>query len=129
MSADLSKLDFITSENYLKRSALSGHTTLTLGAYGTVNTTTIDHNLGYVPFFDTYCEFDTAGEIIAGGEKVNPYTEAANLSGLAVDPPYPTMRAWATTTQLVIRVENYTSPTATGNRELYWLIYLDYSNA
>jgi len=126
---DLSKLDFITSENYLKRSSFCGHTTLTLGGYGTVNTTTIDHNLGYVPLFDVYCELDTDGAIIAGGEKVNAYTEAANLSGLAVDPPYPFLRAWATTTQLVIRLENYTSPTASGTRELYWLIYLDYSNA
>jgi hypothetical protein len=82
-----------------------------------------------VPLFDVYCELDTAGEIVAGGEKVNTYTEQAFLSGLAVDPPYPTLRAWATTTQLIIRLENYTSPTASGTRELYWLIYLDYSNA
>jgi hypothetical protein len=127
--ADLSKLSFITSENYLKRSEFCGQTTVTLGAYGSVQTTTIDHNLGYVPLFDVYCELDTAGEIVAGGEKVNTYTEQAFLSGLAVDPPYPTLRAWATTTQLIIRLENYTSPTASGTRELYWLIYLDYSNA
>lgn len=129
MSADLTKLDFITSENYLKRSSFCGHQTVTLGAYGSNNTVTIDHNLGYVPLFDAYCEFDTDGAIVAGGEKVNAYTEAALLSGLAVDPPYPFLRAWATTTQLVLRLENYTSPTATGTRELYWLIYLDYSNA
>jgi hypothetical protein len=129
MSADITKVDFITSENYLKRSSFCGHQTLTLGAYGTANITTIDHNLGYVPLFDVYCEFDAAGEIIAGGEKVNAYTESANLSGLAVDPPYPFLRAWATTTQLIMRLENNTSPLATGTRELYWLIYLDYSNA
>lgn len=129
MTADLSKLNFITSENYLKRSEFCGQTTVTLGAFGTTNTVTVDHNLGYVPLFDVYCEFDTAGEIIAGGEKVNAYTEQQSLSGLAVNPPYPYLRAWATTTQLVIKLENFTSPTATGTRELYWLIYLDYSNA
>lgn len=127
--ADLSKLSFITSENYLKRSEFCGQTTLTLGGYGTVNTTTINHNLGYVPLFDVYCEFDTDAAIVAGGEKVNSLTGQAELSGLASDPPYPYLRAWATTTQLVIRLENYTSPTATGTRELYWLIYLDYNNA
>jgi hypothetical protein len=127
--ADLSKLDFITSENYLKRSEFCGSTDLTLGAYGSAVTHTVDHNLGYVPLFDVYAELDTAGEIVAGGEKVNSLTEQAFLSGLGADPPYPQMRSWATTTQLVIRLENFTSPTASGTRKVYWLIYQDYNNA
>ena len=128
MMADLSKLNFTTAEHYLKRSEFCGHEPLTLGAYGTTVTKTVDHNLGYIPLFDVSCEFDAAGEIIAGGEKVNAYTEQEFLSGLSTDPPYPFLRAWATTTQLIIKLENYTSPTATGTREVYWLIYLDYSN-
>ena len=128
MGADLSKLDFTTSENYLKRSVFCGQQTVTLGAFGSDNIITIDHNLGYVPLFDVSCEFDTDGAIVAGGEKVNPVTESAFLSGLAVDPAFPFLRTWATTTQLVMRLSNRTSPTATGTRELYWLIYLDYNN-
>jgi len=127
--SDLSKLNFTTAENYLKRSEFCGSALLTLGGYGTASTQTVDHNLGYVPLFDVYAELDTADEIIAGGEKVNSLTEQRALSGLSADPAYPFMRAWATTTQLTIRLENYTSPTASGTRRVYWIIYQDYNNA
>lgn len=126
---DLTKVNFSTSENLLKRSEFCGSELLALGGYGNVVTKTVDHNLGYVPLFEVQVEFDTDEAIIAGGEKVNAYTEQAFLSGLGGDPPYPTLRTWMTTTQLIIRLENYTSPTNTGSRRVYWLIYLDYSNA
>lgn len=126
---DLTKVNFTTSENYLKRSALCGTALLTLPGYGGNVSTTINHNLGYVPLFNVGVEFDTADEIIVGGEKVNTITDQGFLSGLGADPPYPDLSAWATTTQLVVRLDNFTSPTATGTRRVYFYIYLDYSNA
>lgn len=122
---DLSKLAFYSDVNYLKRSEFCGHTTVTLPAYGGTVEHSIDHNLGYVPFYQVYSEIDTAGVIWAGG-KVSENTDQAFLSGSAADTTYPEIRSWITDTTLTIQLINFTSPTATGTRELYWLIYKDY---
>lgn len=129
MSADLSKLTVYTAENYLKRSEFCGSIDLTLPGYGGLVTHTVDHNLGYEPLFDVGVEFDEPGTIWAGGTKVNSLTDQMLLSGLFADEPYPELSADVTTTQLVIRLRNYTTPTATGTRRIYWVTYLDYSDA
>lgn len=124
--ADLTLLHFLSSRNYLKRSDFCGSTALTLPAYGSTVTYTILHNLGYVPFFEVYAELDAAGTIWNGG-KVSANTDQSALSGSANDPTYPQLKAWSDTTTLTITLDNTTTPTATGTRTVYWLIYKDYS--
>lgn len=121
---DLSKLNFYSNVNYMKRDSNSGTTTLTLPAYGNTVTHTVTHNLGYVPFFQVMSDQDASGNIWSA-EKINLYTETS-LTG--VDPPTPALTSWATTTTLVINFTNLTDPVATGTRDIWWLIYVDYGN-
>ena len=123
---DLTKVAFSSTVNYLKRDALSGSTALTLPAYGGNVSATITHNLGYIPFFQVLCDFNNDGKIWSA-IKINDHT-GTSKSG-PPDPPEPSLRAWATTTTLVIRLDNNTNPTATGTRTVYYVIYRDYGNA
>ena len=122
MTVDLTKLNFLSTLNYMKRYT-EGSASLTLGAYGTTVTQTITHNLGYIPFFQVFVDQDNSGNVWSA-TKINQYTETS-LSG--VDPPDPALVTWATTTTLVINLINNTSPTATGTRTVWWVIYKDYS--
>lgn len=125
--ADLTKLHFLSSENYLKSSTFCGSTTLTLSAGGSSVTYTITHNLGYIPFFEVYGELDSAGTIWSGG-KVSANTDQNMLSGSGVSETYPQLDAWSDTISLTITLTNNTSPVATGDRVVYWIIYKDYGN-
>lgn len=124
MTVDLSKLNFYSGANYLKRSSLSDTASLTLPAFGSSVTTTVDHNLNYIPFFDVFADIDGDGIIWSGGDKVTKYTE----SSLGTNPESPRLSVWTTTTTLTITLTNNTSPTATGTRSVYWIIYLDYGD-
>lgn len=123
--ADLNKLSFISSENYMKRSEFCGSATLTLPSYGNTVSQTITHNLGFIPFYTVCAQIDTTDAIWTDG-KVSALTDQAYLSGLGADPTYPQLDSWITTTQLVIQFTNLTDPVATGDRTVYWLIYKDY---
>ena len=127
MSLDLTKVNFYSGVNYMKRSTYIGSTTLTLPAYGGSVTYTITHNLGYIPQYTVQAEIDESGTVWNGG-KVSEYTDQFLLSGLAVDETYPQLMSWTTTTTLTIRIENFTSPVATGTRTVYWVIYEDYGD-
>lgn len=120
-AADLSKLHFHTGINYLKRSEFCGTTDLNTASATSYSVT---HNLGYVPFFQVYAELDEADTIWAGG-KVSTYTDQTFLSGLGTPPTYIEIRGWSTTTTLTINLTNTSGQTV----PIYWLIYLDYSDA
>lgn len=120
-AADLSKLNFHSGINYLKRSEFCGTTTL-----NTASDTehTVDHNLGYIPFYQVYAELDEAGTIWTGG-KVSELTDQGFLSGLGAPPTYIEIDSWITDSTLTIQLSN----TASQSVPIYWLIYLDYSDA
>lgn len=120
-AADLSKLNFHTGINYLKRSEFCGTSSINTAL---TTTLTIDHNLGYIPFFQVGAELNEAGTIWAGG-KISELTDQGLLSGLGAPPTYIEIRSWSTTTQLTIKLSN----TASQVVPVYWWIYLDYSNA
>ena len=125
MTTDLSKLSFLSTLNYLKRdSDLVGTAVLTLGAFGATTSTTINHNLGYIPFVSVAADVNGDG-FIWSNEVVNLYTQTS-LSGAS--PLYPRLNHWVTPTQLVISLINQTSPVQTGTRPVYWAIYLDYDS-
>lgn len=122
--ADLSKLNFDSEVNYMKRSSISGSTPITLGSDGTETSYTVHHGLGYIPII--HVSYDASGNgIIWSGDKVNLYTDSSAGGLFAADPQ---LLYWVDTQDLTIEVVNNTDPVATGTRTIYWIIYLDYGN-
>lgn len=115
---------FDSESNYMKRSKFCDSAILTLGGAGTTVSQTVVHNLGYIPFFDVFVD-QTGDDTIWSPQKINLYTETS-LSGVSLVDP--TVRYWSTKNTLTIQLINNTTPTATGTRVVYWLIYLDYGN-
>lgn len=122
---DLTKILLSSDINYMKRStANTGSTSLTLPAHGSTVSTTVTHNLGYIPYFDVFADLDGDG-IIWAGEKVDQYTDSSNTG---VEVASPVINSWTTTSTLTVGLDNTTTPTATGSRTVYWVVYLDYGN-
>lgn len=124
MTKDFSKIAFDTSVNYMKRSIFCDSASLTLPAFGGNVSKVITHSLGYIPFYQVFADLDASGTVY--NNKVNSLTGSA-LTG--TNPTDPALSSWITTSSLTIRLDNNTSPTATGTRTVYWLIYLDYGNS
>lgn len=125
MTIDLSKLAFLSTVNYMKRSPPNtGSTPLALPGSGLTTSYSVTHNFGYIPYFDVFVDIDNDG-VIWAGEKVDRYTDSSNTG---VSPAAPSVDYWSTTTVLTISINNSTSPVATGSRTIYWVTYLDYGN-
>lgn len=125
MSVDLSKLSFFSGVNYLKRSTdLVGNSLLALAGGGAAAEIVINHNLGYIPFFQVGADLTDDGTIWAN-DLVNEFTETS-LSGY--NPPYPTLGYYIDEFNLTIVLINNTSPASTGSRRVWWAIYLDYGS-
>lgn len=123
---DNSLLGFSSDANYMKRSVdFTGSTTLTLPSFGNTVSTTVTHNLGYVPQFDVFIDIDNDGTIWSS-EKVESLTDSSLVPG--VDPTVPKVSYWSTTTALTISIDNTTSPTYSGSVVVYWIVYLDYGD-
>lgn len=125
MAVDLTKIAFDSRLNYLKRDGtISGSQVVALTA-GTDETITINHNLGYIPFYTVAATISDDSIIWSNNISVRNYAGTVLLSD-------PTIRSYATTTQLVITyINNLVTNTKqiTGNRTVYYNIYLDYENA
>lgn len=110
---------FRTNKNYLKKSPLSGSTTLaaptTATAWFTFRSThTIDHNLGYVPLVRVYYEPYADGRLFpATGSTIYQPPHTNSMSCIPE----------VSTTQLKIHLETFSS--SSGNIPIYWIIYLD----
>lgn len=121
---DITKLGFDSRINYMKRSSFVASTPLTLPGAGSSVTASINHSLNYIPYFDVFMDFSNDG-VIWNGEKVDIWTD----SSLSTSTINPRLRTWVTTSVLGVDLLNDTSPTATGSRTLYYLIYLDYGTS
>lgn len=122
MEPNLDKLNYYSRVNYMKRSDKSGHAPINIGAVNNVGTLTVDHNIGYVPQYEFYADLDNDGTYWYGGEKVHEGTESTSGGGTA---PSPDVNAFVTDSQITFKSRNGTSGSI-GNREVYWLLYLDY---
>jgi hypothetical protein len=119
---DLSKIAFDSRLNYLKR-GFTGSQTVTLGGAGATSTVNVAHNLGYVPFFVVGANL-TNTTTIWSNDRVEQYTQTS-LSGVDLDIR---LRFWSTTNTLTIQIRNGDGALAqSGNRTVYWAIYLDYN--
>lgn len=129
----LGNLDFTSDKNYLKRDVSTGSTdlaapsTLSFGGLQYTTRYTIDHNLGYIPLFNTYYEPFKDGVIWPQGLSTRLVGSAENPTGGS--PAFgPYLIAWATTTQLIIEL-GYVTNALTGTFPVYWIIYRDYELA
>lgn len=120
--ADLNKLVFFSGVNYLKRDdTLSGKATAHFtGVALEEGRLYLDHNLGYVPFVTVCAELREADIIWS--------TNTSPMLEVGVDDT-PIYDYWVTETQLVIGVQNAQDNPITGDRDFYWVIYLDYGEA
>lgn len=111
MQPDITKLNQYSGVNYMKRSDKSG--------VAQTNTTNISigHELGYPPQFSVYADLLGDGMIWYGAERVTASTESTAGAGT----PAVYTESWVTDTALTIKPNNFG-----GNRNVYWLIYLDY---
>lgn len=118
--ADLTKAAFYSPLNYLKKSDdLSGSEAVTFsGSSLEVKTVTVSHNLGYIPFHTVAANLDDAD--IIWSSNTDPYITGAPTG----DEPF--MEYWCTDTTLTIRLVNSDTSPITGDRTVYWNIYLDY---
>lgn len=118
---DLTKLAFYSLMNYMKRSEFVGSASLTLGGAGAVSTHTVNHNLGYVPFFIVGANLNNTTTIWSG-TRVHYATQSSAFADQDIELEY-----WCTTTDLTIRIRNGDGSFAqAGSRTVYWVIYLDY---
>ncbi len=117
--------NFTGKKNYMKRAfsdSVSIAAPSSLGSWGTyVSSYTITHNLGYIPQVRVYYENSaTDGKVYpAGGRRVSGL-----YPGLAANSVFCTWEL--DDNDLTIHLESMTSKT--GNRRIYWVIYLDYEN-
>ena len=119
---DLTKLSFDSRLNYLKRSEFVGSTNLTLPGAGLYVSHSVTHALGYVPFFIVGAELQD-GDIVWSNDYVHELTQS---SSAALDPPV-TFNYWCTSSTLTIELKNGEgSGEQSGDRTVYWAIYLDY---
>lgn len=118
---DLSKLAFLTTENYMKREDRPvRYQDVSVAANGATNIT-ITHNLLRVPEFEVGADLQQNGHIWTG---TLPYKLMVS-SGGGGTPVSGVLRTWITTTALTIRLENPTGSAAT--YRVWYIIYRDYA--
>ena len=132
MQPDYDKLNFYTGANYMKRSDKSGQGALAITNPNVMNeiagVRTIDHNLGYVPQFNYFVDLLNDGMLWYGGEIVFEGTDSTSsgpggISQIVVE-------GWMDTTKLSLAALDRTEfGSASGSRDCFWLIYLDYKAA
>lgn len=114
--ADLSKLNFLSSENYMKRHPSTDHRNVTAGA-GATTTFPVLHGQTFIPQFEVSGEVDGDG-IIWARNKLYVGMEGATA------PSSPEITAWVDEQNLTISLYNPTVASVT--RTIYYVIYKDY---
>lgn len=118
---DLTQLGFYSGVNYLKRDdELSGSQTVSMTG-SEEQTITVTHSLGYIPFVTVGSELATQGIIWSSNS--NPILSGE--SGVE----QPTFSWWVDENTLTIYLTNNEFETdISGDRTVYWAIYLDYES-
>lgn len=119
MTVDLSKLNFWSGANYMKRvSDDTPYTDVSLGSFGSA-TLPIAHNLGFIPEYDVQAELQGSSGAIWTGNR--PWVGMAG----AATPEAVTFDVWVDTANLTIKLSNPNSGSITVR--VYHIIYKDYS--
>lgn len=112
--SDFNKISFMSKFRY-ERIALKNHYDFSVAGGGFGNTTvTIPHNLGYAPYFKAYYTYGGGRyfSLFAGPGSYNIDGNGGQISN-----------ADATTTNLVIFIENFGAPAISGT--IYYRIYAE----
>lgn len=119
MTVDLSKLNFWSGANYMKRyDDDSPYTDVTIAAFGS-QTVTVNHGLNFIPEYDVQAELEANGRIWTG---TIPYV-GMNQGGGGPSNAY--FDSWITTTDLIITAHNPTGSSI--SFRIYHIIYKDYA--
>lgn len=122
MTVDLSKLNFWSGANYMKRIAdPTPYTDVTLAAFGS-QTITVDHNLGNIPEYDVQAELEGTGVDAPIWTGTIPYV---GMNQGAATPSHVNFNTWISTTALTIALNNPTGSSITVR--VYHIIYKDYA--
>lgn len=118
-----SDIEFDSKTNYLKK-GFSGSTNLTLpGAAETVSHT-VNHGLGYIPFFHVGGNINNTS-VVWSNDRIHEFTTSFS----ATEEVSPELSYYITEQDLVITILNgYNGGEQSGSRTIYWNIYLDYSS-
>jgi hypothetical protein len=117
MDPDLSKLNFWSGANYMKREDRAvRYIDITTPAFGT-SQVQINHGLGFIPDYDVEADLLGDGRIWQGNR---PWQNMASNSSDG-----PQVINWMDTTNLTLRLYNPTGSTIT--RRVYFVIYKDAS--
>lgn len=118
MPVDLSKLAFLSSENYMKREDRSPrYQDVSINAFATKNTD-IEHNLGFEPEYDVWADLLNDGRIWTGN------LPEVGMEGFYT-PAYCQMNSWTDDDKLTVSIYNPTGSTKTVR--IYYLIFQDYA--
>lgn len=119
---DVSKLQFFSQLNYMKRSKFVNSSNVTLPSAGNSVSVDINHLLNYIPFFIAGVEVDNDG-IVWSNNKVHAFTESSQAS--SDTPVY--FEYWSTANVMTIDIINgIGSGAQSGLRRVYWGVYVDY---
>jgi len=118
MTVDLSKLQFYSGVNYMKREDRNvRYQDVTMAAYGS-QTISVNHGLGHIPEVDVQAELTQDGMIWTGN------LPEPGMEGFYT-PSWPQITWWVGTADLTITVSNPTGSSATVR--VYYLIFKDYA--
>lgn len=119
---DISKLNFWSASNYMKRDSSTGVTELTVASLAT-GTADIEHHVGgtEVP------QYQVSGEIDSQGRIWRRNRFYVGMENSATSPTWPELNAWVTTSILTISLYNPTGATVVVN--CYYVVYQDYGKS
>jgi hypothetical protein len=119
--ADLTKLGFFSEVNYLKKDiSLSGSQSVSITTGQLYTTITINHNLGYIPFYTFAANLTNDG--IIWSSQTMPRNIQNDVSRTTTSFQ---MFSYCTTTSLVLGITN-TNPPVNATVDFFYNIYLDY---
>lgn len=117
---DLTKLQFYSGNNYLKRSEFFGQMNAVVNSASAPNTTSIAHNLGYIPQFITAIDYQN-NSIWWANEFCGPLraTGGANDDVITVNPMVDNNNLY------LVSSTNYSGSISSATRPAKYGIYLD----
>lgn len=116
---DISKLNFYSGANYMKRDITTGTRDM-IAASGATTTYDVPHNIGG----DNVPQFLTSAEVARDKVIWRRNQFYVGFGDGSTSPTYPELSAWITTSKLTLSLYNPTGASVTV--PVYWVIYKDY---
>lgn len=118
MAVDRTKLSFYSGNNYMKRSEFFSSRSISVPSGFAFNTITVNHGLGYIPFFSYAVDYNNDGILWA--------TQWVSSGDWSESTP-PPIGVFVDENNLYIRSTQNTNLDASGSRTVHYGIYLDFT--